>query len=83
MACIVDDDVDPASVGEDMLDGRVDRLLVADIELCGVQLDRPGLGAAGCLGDGGLIAGGGAADAGVDRVPGVGEGPDGHGTEAA
>ena len=63
-------------------DRGVDGGLVGDVHLDGAQVDPVRGRVVGRVGDGGGVAALGVADAGVDDVPRVGEGADGHGSEA-
>jgi hypothetical protein len=79
----VHDDVEAARLGDDALDGRVDRGLVGDVHLDRPQIDPVLPPVLAQRGDRGGVATGDVAHAGVDGVPRVGERPDGERPEPA
>lgn len=82
VAGIVNDDVDPARLGNDAADRRFDRRLRLDIELDGTQVDVVLRGIGVSRLDLRRIAPFRFTHSGIDRMPGVGELARGKGSKA-
>jgi hypothetical protein len=82
VAGIVDQHVDPAAVGDDLGDRRVDRQLGLHVELDGAQVDAVALRGLSHLGGILRVAAGDVTHRGIDNVPGPGERLGGQAAEA-
>ena len=80
---IVDDHVDAAALGDDLLDRGVGRWLRLHVELDGAQIDAVACRGRGHLGGIRRVAAGDVAHRGVDGVAGLGERFGGQAAEAA
>jgi hypothetical protein len=79
---VVNDDVQTAAVGQDLLDARFSRCFAGHVQLDGTQIDPVLRGVLLHFFDLRRVTAGGFAHAGVDRVSGMGERAGGEGAKA-